>query len=474
MFRISSLSLMVLSLVAAGCATKDPPTRLDIQQQSLNRIALTNQWVEANGADTNDSPDNWLATFADDTLSALVAEAQTNNPDLLVTSSRLEEAAGFVKLAKAPLRPQIGIAGTGGLNLGGSDLSSGLLGAVLGVSWELDLWGRLRYARNAAQEEYAAAESDLNFARQSLAANVAKSWFVVTETYQQQLMLQSVADAAADYVKITDKRVSVGVGNDQDAALARASFGSALDNLKQAALAHANARRGLELLLGRYPAAELQSRPELPALPGPIPVGLPLRTLERRPDMVAAERRVAAAFNRVGEAKAARLPSISLNASVSYLESDVLELKEDYSNPSGGAGAKLLAPVYRGGGLNAQVQIRTAEQKTAVAEYARMALRAINDVETALATSQSLEEREHILKQVVTDNEKALKLADQAYRIGQQDFRNVLQQQVSLVNAQVALLRVQSEQLSQRVNLHLVLGGGWQVADAGAEEDAQQ
>lgn len=461
---------MVLLLVAAGCATKDPPTRSELQQQSLNRIALTNQWTEARGADTNEAPDNWLATFADPILTALVTEAQTNNPDLAVTSSRLEEAAGYVRLAKAPLRPQIGIMGSGGLNLGGGDLSSGLLGAVLGVSWELDLWGRLRYARNAAQEEYAAAESDLNFARQSLAASVAKSWFVLTETYLQQQLMQSVVDASEEFVKIADKRSSVGVGSDQDTALARASLGSAQDNLKQADLSHDNARRSLELLLGRYPAAELHARPELPAMPGPVPVGMPLRMLERRPDIIASERRVAAAFNRIGEAKAARLPSLSLNASVSYLESDILQLKEDYENPSGGAGAKLVAPIYKGGGMQAQVQIRTAEQKTAVAEYARMALRAINDVETFLATAQSLQEREQILRQVVDDNAQALKLADQAYRIGQQDVRSVLQQKVTLVNAQVALLRVQSEQLSQRVNLHLALGGNFEKTPAGEDE----
>ncbi len=470
MIRIFSGLLAVLLVACAGCATKDPPSRTELHEQVLNRIPLTNAWVSVAGTDTNDAPDNWLASFDDSVLIDLVAEAQTNNPDLAVTSAKVEKAAGYVRLAKSPLRPQLGIAGTGGLNLGGGDLSSGLLGAVLGVSWELDVWGRLRYARNAAREELSAAESDLFFARQSLAASVARSWFTVTETYQQNLLLQSVVDASEEFVKITEKRASVGVGSDQDSALAKAGLGTALDNLKQASLAHANARRAVELLLGRYPSAELEARAELPAMPGPIPVGMPLRMLERRPDLVASERRVAAAFNRVGEAKAARLPSISLNASISYLESDVLALKPDYENPSGGAGARLVAPIYTGGRLSGQVEIRTAEQKAAVAEYASMALRAINDVETALAASQTLAERETILKQVVEDNARALKLTDQAYRIGQQDFRSVLQQQVALVNAQVALLRVQSEQLSQRVNLHLALGGNFEMPAKEREE----
>jgi outer membrane protein TolC len=109
-------------------------------------------------------------------------------------------------------------------------------------------------------------------------------------------------------------------------------------------------------------------------MPGAIPAGLPLEMLERRPDMLAAERRVASAFNRVGEAKAARLPRLILNANVAAIDSDILQLKEDFDNPTGGVGAKLIAPIYQGGALKTQVTIRTLEQQEAVAEYARLAL----------------------------------------------------------------------------------------------------
>jgi outer membrane protein TolC len=185
--------------------------------------------------------------------------------------------------------------------------------------------------------------------------------------------------------------------------------------------------------------------------------------LERRPDMVAAERRVAAAFNRVGEAKAARLPRIVLNASVGAVQSDILQLKDDFSNPTAGAGATLIVPVYRGGELRTRVEIRTLEQKEAVAQYARLALRALGDVENALAAGQTLTERERVLNRVVTDNERALSLAQTSYRVGRTDLRAVHQQQLSLFSARLMLLRMQSEQLSQRVNLHLALGGGWLV-----------
>jgi outer membrane protein TolC len=215
------------------------------------------------------------------------------------------------------------------------------------------------------------------------------------------------------------------------------------------------------LLLGRYPAAELKARPDLGKLPGPVPAGMPLEMLERRPDLVAAERRVAAAFNRVGEAKAARLPRITLNASAAAIDSEVLQLRDDFDNPTAGAGARLVAPIYQGGALKTQVQIRTLEQKEAVAQYARMALRAIGDVENALAASGNLAERQQLLQRSVAENQRALELAQTSYRVGMLDLRGVQQQQLSVYAARLALLRVQSEQLAQRVNLHLALGGSF-------------
>jgi len=183
--------------------------------------------------------------------------------------------------------------------------------------------------------------------------------------------------------------------------------------------------------------------------------------LDRRPDVIAAERRVAAAFDRVGEAKAAMLPTIRLNASVSALSSEVLQLQDDYSSPTGGAGGTFFAPLYQGGALRAQVSVRTAEQKEALARYASQALRAIGEVENALATSAILSERVQLLGQVLADQERALGFEQAAFRIGRQDLRAVQQQQVQVQSARMALLRVQSEQLIQRVNLHLALGGSF-------------
>jgi NodT family efflux transporter outer membrane factor (OMF) lipoprotein len=406
--------------------------------------------------------DNWLATFNGAQLDALVREAVTNNPDLRVTATRVEQAAQYVELAKAALRPSVNLAGTGGFRAGGSDVSSALQGIMLAVSWEPDLWGRLRYGRNAARETYASAQADFEFARQSLAATTARSWFTASETSLQQPIADEMVKSAQQLVSLAEQRQRVGAGNESDVALARANLGNFQDNAAQIRLAHAQTLRALEWLLGRYPAAELKARQDLAKLPGTVPVGMPLETLERRPDLIAAERRVAAAFNRVGEAKTARLPRIILNASVASIASEVIQLQSDYNTPSGGAGGKLIAPICQGGALKAQVEIRTLEQKEAVAQCALMALRAIGDMENALAAGNTLAEREQLLQRIVTGNQRALDLAQTSYRVGKTDLRADQQQQLNVYAARYALLQVESGQLSQRVNLHLALGGSFE------------
>jgi NodT family efflux transporter outer membrane factor (OMF) lipoprotein len=407
-----------------------------------------------------------LASFNDAQLNALVDEAMANNTDLRVTALRVEKAGQYVEMAKSTLRPSISIFGTGGANMGGGDALQFL---SLGASWELDIWGRLRYGRNAYQASYASAQADFEYARQSLAATMAKSWFTASETWLQLQLADEMIASSTELVGLAEKRWEVGSGNEQDVVLARATLGSFEDAAKQLRLAHDQALRAIELLLGRYPAAELQARRDLPTLPTPVPAGLPLEMLERRPDMIAAERRIAAAFNRVGEAKAARLPSITLNANIAGIASDILELKEDFENPVGGIGGRLLAPLYQGGALQAQVEIRTVEQKEAVAQYASLALRALGDVENALAAGKTLAERDQLLQRIVTDNQRLLDLIQTSYRVGRADLRAVQQQQISLHAAKLALLRVQGEQLAQRANLHLALGGSFAAPAAQAE-----
>ena len=208
-------------------------------------------------------------------------------------------------------------------------------------------------------------------------------------------------------------------------------------------------------------AATVALATDLPAMPGPVPVGLPSQLLERRPDVIAAERRVATAFNRVGEARTAKLPRISLTAAVTSISSELFVLQQR-DNLVASAGAAITQPLFLGGALQAQEEVRDAELKAAIADYGRVGARAFGEVEKALATGFNLEERWVGLNRTVADNVRALELAEVRYRVGAGDLRAVLQQQLALFAARSALLRARAERLVQRVNLHLALGGGFE------------
>ena len=247
--RLLALCWLTCVLFIAGCATKEPPSLAEIHQESgtLASMYLTAPWQAAGTAGS--IVDNWLASFDDAQLNALVAEAMANNPDLRVTATRVEQAGQYVELAKAALRPAVHLFGTGGLNMGGGDISSALQGISIGASWEPDLWGRMRYGRNAAQATYASAQADFEFGRQSLAAAVAKGWFTAAETWLQLEIAKEMVKIAQNLISLAEKRRQVGPGSEQDILIARVNLDSFQDSAKQVQFAHDQALRALELLL---------------------------------------------------------------------------------------------------------------------------------------------------------------------------------------------------------------------------------
>jgi outer membrane protein TolC len=177
------------------------------------------------------------------------------------------------------------------------------------------------------------------------------------------------------------------------------------------------------------------------------------------------------AFYRTEEAKAARLPRITLVANFTSLTSELFVL-QNRDNPLFSFGAGLLQPVFLGGLLQSQVEARTAEQQAAIAEYGKVGARAFGEVEGALAAVSAATDREQILAGAARQNERALELANIRYRVGAGDLRGVQQQQLALYSAQVTLLRMQSERLVQWVNLHLALGGSFDLRQPAVTGDA--
>lgn len=446
---------LALALLQTGCTLKERPDSAALQQ-SLPNLRLPAQWTAQGGAGSVE--DQWIAALGDPQLPPLVAEAIANNPDMRVAAARMEQAAAGVKAAGSEALPAINLMGRSGGKLGGD--GSGLGGWLLSGSWELDLWGRVRYGKRAAEDQYASTEADAIAASQSLAAMVARAWFLATDTWLQRQLALEMITASEQLLALAIDRERIGPGNALDVSVARARVFELRAAERQLELAHRQALRSLEVLLGRYPAAEIKAAKSFGSLPSTVPAGVPSQLLERRPDVIAAQRRVSAAFYREGEAQAARLPRISLTAGVSSISSEIFVL-QDRNNPVVGVGATLFAPLFNAGALEAQAEARRAEQNQAMAAWAQVGLRAFNEVESALASEASLREREPLLQMQVAESQQALKLEVDRYRIGSYDLRTVALQQLAVYSARSTLLHVQAEQRLQRVNLYLALGGGF-------------
>lgn len=446
------------ALAAGGCALAPPPDATQIREQSLPNTQLPAEWTGgpmAPGAVAN----GWVAQFQDAQLEKLVAEAMAYNVDLQIAAARVEAAEANARAAGAALFPQVNFGAHGGGKLGGD--GSGVQGVGLFASWELDLWGRVRAQRAAAAAQYESVVLDTRYARESIAALVAKSWFLAREAAVQRALAGEMITSSQSLVDLSRDRVRVGRADELEVNQAEASALSYRDVQLQADIARQNALRAIEILAGRYPSGSVDPGLSLPPLPGPVPGGLPSELLERRPDVRAAERRVAAAFYRTEQAKAARLPTISLTLGVSSITSDLFVMKER-DNPVWGVGGTILAPIFNAGALQAQVDARSADQKAAVADYGRIGARAFGEVEGALSQSFNLDSRADVLARAVRANENAVGYARTRFEVGSGDLRGVQQQQLALHAARSTLARVQGERLIQRVNLHLALGGGFE------------
>ena len=250
-----------------------------------------------------------------------------------------------------------------------------------------------------------------------------------------------------------------GKGAMAEVHMARASLASARDAERKTFLAMENAKRSLEVILGRYPSAEIETAAALVAVLPPVATGIPSGILERRPDLVAAEQRVAAAFYKEASAELLHLPqfNFSLGAGLSNL-----------SNASTSLAAGIFAPLYTGGVIEAEIDSASAEQQQAIAAYGQKALEALSEVERSLSSEAQLMERQRYLTAVVEENEKAYLLTRKVYEVGKAELLDVLVVQERWVQAQIALTHVSVERLVNRVGFHLALGGSFDESPQGA------
>jgi NodT family efflux transporter outer membrane factor (OMF) lipoprotein len=400
-------------------------------------------------------------------LKSLVNEALEHNHDLRSAAARMRAARARQVIEGADRFPQIR-----GTQDSARDLRvdqdnqrqrANDFALALNLSWEIDLWGRLRDSAEAAGREAAAAEADYRAARLSLAGNTAKSWFNAIETELQVQLASKTLASFKDNLDIIERAFAAGVdepGGDNalDLRLARANVAGAENQLAFARRNRDAAARALETLLGRYPANRAKVAKDLPSPRRNVPAGLPSELLLRRPDLIAAERRLAARGLRVSADKKAFLPSIVLTArgGTSTTEfSDLLNPDRLVANLAAG----IAQPITEGGRLRGELALSEAEQDEALHDYAQATLDAFREVETTLAAESYLAAQETALVTAAEESDAAEALATDQYGRGLVDIITVLDSQRRAFNSNASLIAIRNERLQNRIDLYLALGG---------------
>lgn len=463
---VSSVTIVLVPLTLffiSGCAF--PITQSEIEEdvaaiRENESSRAPEQWVTS--ANTQEIQVAWIDTFKDPLLVNLVEEALTNNRNLQAAAAGVERAQALAGRAGATLSPTVDLtAGANRSGTGNSAVSDSTdLDIGLRFGWELDLWGRIRAGVRAAEADADAAAADYRYARESLAAGTAKAYITAVAAHLQTATAQDTVEILEEILRIVKVKKKNDAASGQDVALATSDLANARDHLITVEGSQRDALRALGILLGRYPSADIKLRQALPDAPPSPPAGIPSELLERRPDLLAAERKVAAAFNVVAEAKAARLPALSLTGNAGGASSKLNDLLRP-EQTAWQLGANLLVPLVDGGARKAEERVATAQQKEALASYGQAALAAFNDVESLLDQGAVRRTREVELRVARDSAREAFRIANLRHKEGESELLDVLSIQQRLASAESNLILIQRLLLEQRVNLYLALGGSW-------------
>ncbi|MDX5372484.1 MAG: efflux transporter outer membrane subunit [Pseudomonadaceae bacterium] len=475
------ISLLLLALLAAGCAVGPDYRRPDSAAAAQFKQAAG--WKAAAPADTALRGD-WWKLYGDAELDALVERLNANNQSLASAEAQYRQARALVRGARAAFFPTLGLnSGVTRAGQGGGDSTIGTSGGVsvsganasqvsktyeasLGVSWELDLWGKLRRQLEAENAGLDASAADLAAVRLSQQSELVQNYLQLRVLDRQKHLLDETVAAYKQAYRIAENQYRAGIVPKSDVTQAltqlKGTEAEAVDlEYQRAQLEHA-----IAVLVGVAPAAfELAVRDAVPALPS-VPVSLPSALLERRPDVAAAERRVMAANAEIGVAEAAYYPQLSLSASGGYRSGG---LDDWISSPNRfwSIGPAFAMTLFDGGLIRSQVEQAEASYDQTVADYRQTVLESFREVEDYLVQLAVLE-REAVVQQEALDAAReSLRLILNQYKAGTVEFTDVVSVQASALANERTRLTLQGSRLTASVQLIAALGGGWQGVPEG-------
>jgi len=418
-------------------------------------------------AETPGDPRQWWQRLNDPLLSGLIDEALQASPDLRTAQARLREARARRTVAAAGQYPNVTASGGASRSQSSEEVGSGdtrnFFSAVFDANWELDVFGGVRRSVEAAEADVESSLASLEDTRVSLASEVALNY---VEVRTRQILLGIARDNLAsqsETLQLTEWRAQAGLVSSQDVEQARSNREQTRAQIPLLETSLAEAEHALDILLGKTPGtlhARLAAPRELPVLPDQIAVGIPADTLRQRPDVRAAERRLAAETARVGVAEAARYPSFNLSGSIG-LEALTFGALGSSDAVASSLFAGIAGPLFDAGRLRAQVEIQDAVREQAQVAYEQTVLVALLDVENALVALVRNRERVEALASAVESVRNAAQLARQRYSAGLIDFQSVLDSERSVLLLEESLASARANGVQALIRLYKALGGGW-------------
>ncbi len=461
----------LLAVALGGCAAVGP-------DYSEPQLAVPAGWSAGTGTDAMDAVllARWWHGFGDPVLDRLVADALAANLDLAQARARLREARARRGVAGAALAPSVDASLSGSRSRSSGQSGSGstreLYSAGFDASWELDVFGGLRRSVEAAQADLEASVESLSDTRVSLAAEVALN-YIDLRTAEQRLAIaeESIAYRGENH-QIIRWRQQAGLVSELDLAQATTDLESTRAVLPPLRTAVIEAKNRLAVLLGRNPG-ELESlvhadRP-IPLAAAEIVAAIPADTLRQRPDVRAAERRLAAQTARLGEAEAARYPSFRLSGSLG-LEALELDALADRGANTHSLFGGITAPVFNAGRIAANIEIQDALVEQARLAYRAAVLAALEEVENALTAVANTDARRAKLAEAAAAARTTLAIAEYRYASGLADFLSVLDAQRTQLSLDEQLAGSTGELARAQVRLYKALGGGWSTEPLPAKE----
>jgi outer membrane protein, multidrug efflux system len=457
------LWLIVLALaILAGCAVgpnyKRPP--IDSPEVFRDDNIATNRSL---------SDLAWWQVYQDETLQALIREAMTNNYDLRIAVSRVEQAQALAMQARSQFVPSVEY--NGAVSQGRNDLfgsafpnngaTSGSAVATLNAFWEVDLWGRVRRLNESARAQFLASEEARRGVRLSLLSDVATEYFGLLELDQELEIVQRTTNSFGESLKIFTQRLEGGTATELEASRAEAALADAESATPSILEQMTLTENELCVLLGRNPGPIHRTAQSGSKLPPDVPPGLPSALLERRPDVREREQLLRSANAQIGESVAEFFPKIGLTALVGRISPELSAFTLGGAN-AWGVGAEAAGPVFEGGRLVGQYHQAKAARDEARLRYQQTVLTSFREVSDALVTRERLTEIRVQQAREVSALEKAVRLSTERYIAGKASYYEVLEAQQQLFPAEVFLARTKRDEMLAIVSLYKALGGGWQ------------